>query len=266
MKKQEELTISDINTFDAQASIYKILFQDRTTALLKYVIDKISIDKLEKVNSKLPSILIAGIEGKQLIIRAFSNSLCSKFEHIQGKHLAMGGYSGSLYKNSDTETVYFISSAEKLSAYATSLFHQHISQGFIKFRSQVSGEDTTVSAENKLFVFSVDDPKKLCQDLYKAIDYHCFLKNYNTEELEFIVEMRLKWSGVDFEKQVPAIIVHNGQGSISNCIRLLSVCYLIMRGNCRNNMTLKDLEIGIGLNQPHGGLVPAPPIPDDIPF
>ena len=66
MKGQENNIISDINTFDKEVSIYKILFQDRATALLKYVIDKISIDKLEKVNSKLSSILIAEREGKQL--------------------------------------------------------------------------------------------------------------------------------------------------------------------------------------------------------
>ena len=150
-------------------------------------------------------------------------------------------------------------------AYSISLFHQYLDQDFIKFKNNISGEDTTVSVANKLFIFSVGDSKKLCPDIYKAIDYHCFLKNYNKEEMEFIVEMRLKWAGVDFEKEVPAIIVHNGQGNMSNCIRLLSVCYLVMRGNCRNMMSVKDIEIGIGLSQPQGGIVP-PPVPDDIPF
>ena len=266
MKKQKEIyTTSEISSFEGQVSIYKILFQDRATSLLKYVIDKTSIDRIENKNFKLPSILIAGKEGKTLIGKAFSTSLCSSFEHIQGKHLSMGGYSGSLYKNSDSETVYYISSADELTAYSISLFHQFFSQGFIKFQNHISGEETTISAKNKLFIFSVDDSKKLCPDLNKAIDYHCCLKNYNETEMEIIIEMRLKWSGIDYDKEVPAIIVHNGGGSISNCIRLLSVCYLIMRGNCRNIMTVKDIEKGIGLNNP-GGLIPAPPINDTIPF
>jgi len=68
MNNLKNTTVSDINTFDKEASIYKILFQDRTTALLKYIIEKILIDKYEKVNCRLPSILIAGKEGKQLIL------------------------------------------------------------------------------------------------------------------------------------------------------------------------------------------------------
>ena len=47
--------------------------------------------------------------------------------------------------------------------------------------------------------------------------------------------------------------------------RLLSMCFLVMRGDSRTKMTVKDVEIGIGLNQQEPRLVP-PPIPDDIPF
>ena len=145
------------------------------------------------------------------------------------------------------------------------MFHQYISQGYIKFINNISRESNTVSAENKLFVFSVDDPKKLCKDLYKAIDYHCYLQDYNNGQIELLIPQRLKWCGCDYVKEVPAIIVHNGQGSISNCIRLLSVCYLIMRGNSRTKMVVKDVEIGIGLNQPQEKLVSSP-VEDDIPF
>lgn len=256
--------ISDINTFDKEASIYKILFQDRTTALLKYIVEKISIDKYERVNYRLPSILIAGQDGKQIIIRAFSNSLCCKFEHIQGKHLGMGGCCGSLYRDSDSETVYFIGSADKLNATSVTTLHNFLTHGYVKFKNPISGEEITVSAENKLFVFSVRDPAKLCPDLHKAVDYHCYLNKYNIEQMEILVEFRLKWCGVDFDKEVPAIIVRNGAGSISHCIRLLSVCFLVMRGNGKTKMTVKDVETGIALSHPQKGIVV--PSADDIPF
>jgi len=265
-KQQENNTISDITTFDEEISIYKILFQDRTTALFKYIVERISIDRYETVNFRLPSILIAGKEGKQLLTRALSHSMCNSFEQVQGKHLNMGGYSGSLYRNSDSETVYYISSASELNSSAITMFHKFLTQGYFKFRNHMSGEDMTTSADNKLFIFSVNDSKKLCSDLYKAIDYHCYLKNYNTREMEIIVEQRLRWCGIDFDKEIPAIIVHNGKGSISNCIRLLSVCYLVMRGDSRTKMTIKDSEIGIALNCSQEGPIP-PPFPDnDIPF
>lgn len=268
MKKQEEqiYATSEISCFDSEASIYKVLFQDRTTALLKYIIDKISIDRFENKNFKLPSIMLAGKEGKQLIARAFTTSLCANFEVIQGKNLGMGGYCGSLYESSDKETVYYVSSADKLSPYSISLFIQYLRQGFVIYKSHMSGDDKTISVNNKLFIFSAYDSEKLCPDLYKAIDYHCCLRNYNDSEMELIIKMRLKWSQVDFDKEIPAIIVRNSQGCISNCIRLLSVCFLVMRGDYRSRMTVKDVEIGIGLNKAQGGIVPALPVGDDVPF
>ena len=99
---------------------------------LKYLIEKLAIDRLDNVNFKLPAILIAGKEGKQLLARALSHSMCNSFEQVQGKHLNMGGYSGSLYKNSDSETVYYISSADRLSPYSASLLHNFLTHGQIK--------------------------------------------------------------------------------------------------------------------------------------
>jgi len=254
--KEKHIT-SDISSFDKEVPIYKILFQDRTTALLKYIIDKIAIDKYEHVNFRLPSIVIAGKEGKQLIARAFSNSLCYHFEHIQGQHLGMGGCAGSVYKDSDTETVYYISSADRLSPYSVSLLHNFLTHGHIKFRDNMRDELVTVTTHNKLFVLGVHDPKKLCPDLYKAGDYRCYLKNYSTSEMEILVDQRLKWCGIDHQKEVPAIIVRNGEGSIANCIRLLSVCYLVMRGDYRTKMMISDIETGIALNKQEAQ-VPAP--------
>ena len=266
MKKQKENhIISDINTFDAEASIYKILFQDRATALLKYIIDKISIDRYENENFKLPAIMIAGREGKHLITRAFSNSMCNSFEFIQGKHLGLGGSFGSLLENSEKETIYYINQADKLSPYSISNFHKFLTIGYVKYHDRIKGENVIVPANNKLFIFGTDDPKKLCPDLFKAIDYHCYLKNYDTREAEILVEQRLKWCGIDCVKEVPAIIVRNGKGSMSNCMRLLSLCHLVMRASSRSRMTAKDVEIGIGLNHPQGGIAP-PPLSDDIPF
>jgi hypothetical protein len=255
-KKQKEQHItSDINTFDQEVSIYKILFQDRATALLKYIIDKLLNDRYENKNNRLPAVMIVGkYGGKHLISRAFSNSMCSNFEFIHGRYLGMGGYSGTLYKNSDTETIYYISSADELSPYSASLLHKFLSQGYYKYRNHIVNEEITVLTDNKLFVFGVNDTKEFCSDLFKEIQYHCYLNNYSTTEMEILVEQRLKWCGINYVKQVPAIIVHNGEGSISKCMRLLSVCFLIMGGDGRRKMTIKDVEIGIGLNLSAEGL------------
>ena len=264
--KNAEHTISDINSFDQEISIYKVLFQDKATSLLKYIIEKISIDTFQNNRARLPSILITGKEGKELTARAFSNSMAMELETIQGDLLGTGGNSGTLYENSNDETVYYISSSEKLFASSVSSLYKFLIQGFTTMRNPISRDVEKISADNKLFVFSAIDHKKVNQVLYKAINYHCYLQKYNIEQMELIVEQRLRWCGIDYDKEIPAIIVRNGEGSISNCIRLLSVCFLIIRGDGRTYMTVKDVEIGIGLNQQEQGLVPPPPIPDDIPF
>ena len=86
--------------------------------------------------------------------------------------------------------------------------------------------------------------------------------------MEILVEQRLRMCAIDFQKEIPAIIVRNGEGRISNCMRLLSVCFVVMRGDARTEMTVKDVEIGIGLNHQQEGLAPPPPhhLTDDIPF
>jgi len=246
--------VTDINSFDEEVPIYKVLFQDLTTSLIKHIIEKAYVD------FKLPSILLAGKEGKGLIAKAFSNSLCSKFEHIQSRYLSMGGDCGTLYNNIDQETVYYISACDELSGHSLSMIFKLLTQGYVKVRSY--GRDhETVMADNKLFVFSTDHTEQICPDLYKAIDYHCFLNSYSIEQMEIILEQRLKWCGVGFEEQIPAIIALNGK-TMAGCIRLLSICFLVMRGEGRTKMLITDTEKGIALNSQQG----VPPPTEDIHF
>ncbi len=180
----------------------------------------------------------------------------------------MGGCSGSLYKDIEKETVYFISSADQLAASSITLLYKFLIHGHVRIRNYMASDYRTVSSANKLFVFSVNEPKKLCPDLLKAIDYHCCLNDYlPPNQIELIIEQRLKWCGVDYDKQVPAIIVRNGWATIAQNIRLLGVCNLIMRGDNRTKMKIQDVEKGIVLNYPKNK--PTQPVPvdkDEIPF
>ena len=265
MKKQQENHIaSNINTFDKEVSIFKVLFQDKTTSLLKYLADKIVADRYEQRDYKLPSIVLYGVESKQLISQAFSNSLCYDFEHLQGKHLGLGGSFGSLLEDSEQETSYYISQADKLSAYSISQFHKFLTLGYIRFRDHIRHRDLTVSAINKLFIFGVNDLQELDADLSKAIDYHCYLRHYTESEMSILIEQRLRWCNIKYTKEVPAVIARNGAGSMKSCIRLLSLANLVTRGDGRSKITIKDVEIGIGLNKQVG--ISPPPLPDDIPF
>ena len=81
----------------------------------------------------------------------------------------------------------------------------------------------------------------------------------------YFIEQRLKWCHLSFTKEVPAIIVRNGERSIANCIRLLSMCYLVMRGDSRTKMAVKDVEIGIGLSRSRER-IGHPSISEDMPY
>jgi Holliday junction resolvasome RuvABC ATP-dependent DNA helicase subunit len=262
--KQDDSIASDINTFDKEVSIYKILFQDRATSLLKHVINKIEIDRYEQADYKLPSIMLAGKEGKELVARAFANSMCSDFEVIGGEGLGMGGDSGSLLENSENETISYVNQADKLTRYSVSQFYKYLTSNSVKFQNHFGNKELTVSTDNKLFVFGVNDSSKLSHDLFKLIDYHCYLKEYNTKEIEILIEQRLRWCSLHYEEQVPAIITRNGEGSMKRCIRLLSLSYLIIRSNGNTKITIKDVEIAIGLSKQ--AEISPPQVPDDIPF
>jgi hypothetical protein len=269
MKKQKDKIITDINSFDEEVSIYKILFQDRTTSTMKYLIDKLSLDRYENRNFNLPSIMIAGKEGKQLIARAFANSLCCNFEHIIGSHLGRGGSCQSLYENNenvDEDTIYYISSADKLTTNSITQFHNFLQYHYVKFRNPISEKEQTVRSNNKLFIFGVDDYKKLSKDIYKSIEHHCYLTDIRLDNLYTLIEQRLRWCGVEYEQEVPTIIAVKGKGSISKCIRLLSACYLVMRGSGRSKITVKDLEIGLGLSKEELQIDPADMVDDELLF
>ncbi len=189
--------------------------------------------------------------------------MCSRFEHIQGRHLSIGGHCGSLYQNIDNETVYYISLAEELVPSSISMIFKMLTEGSVEFNEYRGSDYKTVSAANKLFIFAVEEAEELCSEFKKAINYHCYLREYSISEKEILVEQRLNWANVNFVKEIPAIIAHNCK-TISGCIRLLSLCFLIMRGDGRTNMIMEDVEKGIGLNASQE-LVPPPPV-DTIPY
>ena len=81
MENNTKKDIYDISNFDREVSIYKIMFQDKTTTLLKNIIEQISIDRFEG-KCRYPSILLVGRSSKRLIANALCNSLGFVYEEI----------------------------------------------------------------------------------------------------------------------------------------------------------------------------------------
>jgi Holliday junction resolvasome RuvABC ATP-dependent DNA helicase subunit len=246
MKQQERQTISHINSFNDEVSIYKVLFQDRTTTLLKKIVEQISNDRFDGNHTQYPSILLLGCS-KRLVVEAMCNALCFNFEEVQGDLLGQGASLNTLYENLSKETLYHITSADKLTNYSVSFLYRFLNQGSILCRNPFTRENEMVLAMNKMFVFSATTAENMNADLLKIIDYHCHLDDYNNEQLRIIVEQRLNWCNIEYSEKVPALIVEHSQGSISNCINLLKVCYSIMRGDCRSKMIVLDVKKGLVL-------------------
>jgi len=266
MKGAERQTIRNISSFDEEVSLYKILFQDKATSLLKYLIEKLGIDSYEN-NLRLPSLIISGREGKSLIAKAFSNSICCCFEHIQGDLISSGGNVGTLYEMIEHQTIiYHISKADKLYPASVSSLLKFMTQGYTSLRNPINKEVNVVPATNKLFIFSAKNINNVNSDLVKAVHYHCRLNSFPTpEQIELIIEQRLRWIGIEYEKEVPKTIVDHGWATIAEGIGLLTTCFLAMRGSNRTRMTVKDVETGIGIYAPQRERAPVAQN-DDIPF
>jgi hypothetical protein len=191
MEKQHKRSICDISSFEDEVPIYKVLFQDKAITLLKNIIEQIANDKYDRNNTKYPSILVIGNNSKSLVAQALSNSLCFSLEEIQGDLLGNGGQYNNLYENVHQETLYHITSCDKLTNFSVSILNKFLKQGYILCKNPLSGEQDMVHMMGKMFVFSAKDAGNLNSDLLKAIDYHCYLDDYNSEQLRTLVEQRL---------------------------------------------------------------------------
>ena len=246
MKKQEDKQIvSDINTFDDEVSIYKILFQDKTTTLLKHIIEQISADKYNNRVEEYPSLLLTGDTSKRLISIALSNSLCFDYEEVLGELISMGANCSSLFETVFTDTIYYVSRADKLTEYSISQFYQLLTHGYLRISNPITRKKEVVLVDNKMFIFSAKNKNRVNPNLLKVISYQCFLQDCNSDsKLLLIVEQRLKWCSINFSKIVPELIVKNSNGSISDCIRLLRICLMIVKGELRNKITADDVMTG----------------------
>jgi hypothetical protein len=247
MKQQERQTISHINSFNDEVSIYKVLFQDRTTTLLKKIVEQISNDRFDGNRAKYPSILLIGNSSKKLLAEALCNTICFNYEEIQGDLLGQGGQTNTLYENAPRETLFHISLADKLSNYSISSLFRFLRQGYVLCRNPFTRESEMVHTMGKMFVFSAKTVENMNADLRKIIDHHCYLSDYNDEQLRVIVSQRLHWCNIEYNEQVPVVIVEHSQGSISNCINLLKTIYCIIRAGCKSKIEVDDVEMGLKL-------------------
>jgi hypothetical protein len=236
---------SDIDIFDSEVSIYKILYQDKTTTLLKHIIEQISADKYNNRVEKYPSLLLVGDTSKRLISIALSNSLCFAYEEVLGELISMGANCSSLFETVFTDTIYYVSRADKLTEYFISQFYQLLTHGYLRTSNPITRKREVVLLDNKMFIFSTKNINRVNPNLLKVISYQCFLQDCNSDsKLLLIVEQRLKWCSVNFSKIVPELIVKNSNGSISDCIRLLRICLMIVKGEWRSKITADDVMTG----------------------
>ena len=92
-------------------------------------------------------------------------------------------------------------------------------------------------------VLTEKDINKVADPIVDAVDYIIEIEPY-TQQLELIVLQRLKYCGVEYEKEeVLSQIVRGGDGQLKNIIKFLKLCITVMKSDGRDDrLMLKDVE------------------------
>ena len=157
----------------------------------------------------------------------------------------VGAICGSLFETVYADTIYYINRADELSEYSVSQFYQLLTHGYLRISNSITRRREVVLIDNKMFIFSAKNKNKVNPNLLKVLSYQCFLQDCSEDKkLLLIAEQRLKWCSINYSEIVPELIVKNSNSSISDCIKLLRICLMIVKGEWRSKITADDVMRG----------------------
>ena len=240
MSKTQKQTTTELDSFDEEISLWQLLptGKGHGLSLLKTIVDSI----LNTNKNKLPSILITGSEGKRTHARAFVRALgIDDIKEIHGSLLQP--VSGVMqYFCSIDDTAHIVTDINQIHSLVRLSICQIIKDHrFYLFDYMKEGINSFEVPG--LLVLTEKDINKVADPIVDAVDYIIEIEPY-TQQLELIVLQRLKYCGVEYEKEeVLSQIVRGGDGQLKNIIKFLKLCITVMKSDGRDDrLMLKDVE------------------------
>ena len=240
MQKNEQI-IKTIDDFEIDATLWNIFTggSGKSLILLKKIVDSVQWQKVDK----MPSILLYGDEGKQLLVQAFCHSLAiDDITEFEAKYFDVNSIEFLFETNPHN---LLIKNIESLSPYNEAYIWQCLKNScFQKYDYTKKGISYVYC---NLIILTASHIESVPSQLLNLVDYKIKLERFTAEQLELLILQRLKYCNITYESdEVLKQIVDIGI-DLKNTIGLLKRCITVMHSEGRDNLTLKDVELAIKL-------------------
>lgn len=240
MKNTQKQEIFELSTFDNSISLWQMIPSGRGKglALLKAIVDSI----LNNNNSRIPSIIITGEEGKRTHSRAFIRALgIDNIAEIDASLLQPSSDLAQFF-NSDKNTAHLIINAENLWAAVQSVVIQICKKNKFQHYNYQKSQIDVFEVPGPM-ILTAEDIDKVPAPISDAVDFVIEIEKYTPEQLELVVLQRLKYAHIDYEcETVLGEIVEQGNGVLRDVIKFLKICIVVMRSDERDLLKLEDID------------------------
>lgn len=246
MSKTQEKQIYDLDDFPNHCHLWSIVSggDSKGILLLRKLVDSVQANSYSRPGSRLPSILITGTEGKQLVAKALVNSLAivdARFCHA--KYMDNGVGSCQFFNDSLTNTAHIITHIEQLTPTGESVIWRYLTTGFCNHYSFTTKKYDTIQYCNGLIILTAKDIKSVPEPIIKAVGHTIKLQEFTKDQLCLLVHQQLKFCGIKYTgEQVLQEIVGDEPHNISLIMQSLRTCILMLRAEFGGYLTMEIVK------------------------
>lgn len=245
MDKTQNKKVCEIEDFERQCHLWSIVpgGTGKGILLLRKIVDSIQANSYARPDSKLPSILIVGSEGKQLVATALVNSLAiGDTRTCHARYLENGITSHMFFNHSTADTAHIITNIEHLKNNAESVLWRYVKNRCCNYYNYATQKFDNIVRCNGLIVITAKN-RKLVSDPLLRTDYIIELEPLSTDQKCLVVHQYLKFCGIEYDgEQVLQAVVGNTPGSMRQILQLLRACIVVMRAEHEEGLTEEIVE------------------------
>ncbi len=236
--QQQQMQQYKFEEFEQHVNLYNIIpAGDRKSLdLLRSITDGIQSGYFDKT----PSVLIVG-DGSMALAIAFANTICSDDIRQCDAKCFMGTREMIyFYGDSRFDSVHIIGNIDKMSS--DNIVWNFIKHRVYKFSLSFDGRLSEYVYLNGHLILTATDITKVSQPIVDAVDFKIILEPYTDEQLEMLVQQRLKFCGIGYDTEVIPTILEYFYGGLKGIIDMLRICVLLVSQEGKDCLTLELVE------------------------
>lgn len=242
MEKIEKQLIRSLDEFNEDISLWQLLSTKGSgLKTLKLIVDAELNTKIGR--NKPLTLLITGAYGKRTHARAFLRAL--GIENINEIPANLLNWSKNLidfFHESNPSDGYVITDFQNLGEASKFNLYQILTTGkFQQFKSFSPGKD--IYSATGIIVMTATKKELVSEHLFRNIEYHVEIGELNQELITLATLQRIKYSNLTYEsEEVLSSIVEHGHGNINLIVKFLQMCFLLLRKQNENQITMKIVD------------------------